>query len=236
MNKEVKLPEGHERRIVEASEMRAIKEDSGKRFIEGYAALFNHRSRLIMDWDGIYFEEIREGAFDNVLGADNLDVLQTFNHSRNKILARFIKENGEVIQSTLELSVDKRGLKYRFEVPNTSLGNDIFEQVDRGDLRESSFVFSVKEESQRWSKTEDGDSLRTIEKFSGLYDTSIVWKGSYSNTDVDVAKRHYENCNGNSCETEGSASQEENSENDEKESQREIAADEMTLQLLKLGK
>lgn len=191
------LPEGAERRVITLSgdlQLRAVSED-GNRFIEGYGALFNHRSRLIMDWEGLYFEELREGAFDNALNADNVDVLMTFNHSRDKILARYTKEKGDVIQNTLQLTTDKRGLRYRFEVPNTTLGNDTFESVKRGDLRESSFVFTVKENDQEWRKTEDGDALRVINSVNSLYDTSIVWKGAYSNTDVEVAKRHFESSN-----------------------------------------
>jgi HK97 family phage prohead protease len=193
--KQDKLPEGHERRFrISDSQMtfeRAFEED-GQRFIEGYAALFNHRSRIISDWDGTYFEEIRTGAFDAVLSADNIDVLHTYNHNPNQMLGRYTKKEGEVTQETLTLTIDEVGLKYRVSVPNTPTGNEVFELVQRGDLNESSFVFSIRSDGQQWTETEDSDSLRIINTFAGLYDTSTVRKGAYSNTDVDVAKRFYQ--------------------------------------------
>jgi HK97 family phage prohead protease len=171
---------------------RAIQEGD-KRFIEGIAARFNHKSRLINDWDGTYFEIIEDRAFDSVLAAPDADVIHTYNHDPNRLLARFTRTNGEVSQNTLELTVDEVGLNYRFEVPNTPTGDEVFELVKRGDLNESSFVFSVRSDGQSWHENSEGELIRTISEFSGLYDTSTVRKGAYSKTDAEVAHRHFEN-------------------------------------------
>ena len=176
-----------EKRIFVDKELRAVKDGDGKRFIEGYGAVFNHESRLIFDWEGEYHETIATGAFDRALASDDLDVLATVNHDNNQILGRFTAGRDN---NTLALSTDDTGLKYRFEVPNTTLGNDTFESIERGDLNESSFVFRVAQEDQEWDFNSDIPT-RTINTVSGLYDVSVVWKGAYSNTDVEVAQRHY---------------------------------------------
>jgi HK97 family phage prohead protease len=187
-----------EKRIVSLdnkTHARAVKDGEGKRFIEGYASVFNQRSKLIWDYDGIYYEEIQPGAFDRALQDPELDVLMVFNHDNNKILARSSKKEGKDVASTLELSVDDTGLKYRFEVPNTTLGNDTFELVNRGDLFESSFRFAVAEGGQHWDTLKDGSYLRTINDIEYLADTSIVYSGAYSNTDIATAKRHLNSYN-----------------------------------------
>lgn len=167
-------------------QLRAHK-DGDKMIVEGYAAVFNHESRLIFDWDGIYNEVIREGAFDNVLKSDKLDVLLTRDHDFGKILGRL---NREQDHATLSLSVDEKGLKYRAELPDTEMARETFALVERGDLSESSFMFSVRDEGQEWDLNGD-EATRYINDVAGLYDTSIVWKGAYSNTDVNTAKRHF---------------------------------------------
>ena len=176
-----------EKRIIVDKELRAVKGDDGKRFIEGYGAVFNKESRLIFDWEGEYHETIAAGAFDRVLQSDDLDVLATYNHDNSQILGRFTAGREK---DTLTLSTDETGLKYRFEVPNTTLGNDIFTLVERKDLNESSFVFRVAQEDQEWDFNSDIPK-RTINAVSGLYDISIVYKGAYATGDLATAERHF---------------------------------------------
>ena len=168
-------------------QLRASKGEDGKMVVDFYASVFNHKSRLIFDWEGIYNEVIREGAFDNVLASDDLDVIFTRDHDNTKILGRLNKESGA---ATLSLSVDKIGLKGRAELPNTELGRETYTLIERGDLNECSFVFAVREEDQEWDFNGD-EAVRYINNVAGLYDTAIVWKGSYSNTDIKTAARHY---------------------------------------------
>lgn len=159
----------------EALQSRAIEED-GKKYIEGYASVFEQRSKLIAEGGKVFNEVIERGAFDEVL-ADSPDVIHTRNHNSDSIM-------GRTVSGTLELSVDDYGLKYRVEVPNVSYANDTYELVKRGDMFENSFIFSVNEEGQSWSRNEAGENLRSIQKVSHLYDVSVVTSGAYANTDV----------------------------------------------------
>ena len=183
MNKELRIFKG-----TEDTKMRASTTEDGKRIVEGYASVFNHESRLIFDYEGEYKEVIRTGAFDDVLGSPTLDVLLNYNHDNTKILARLNHETG---QNTLSLSVDEKGLKYRAELPNTPTGDEVYELISRGDLYENSFAFAIRKEVQECDMTGD-IKIRYINKVAGLYDTSIVWKGAYSATDIEIAQRHYD--------------------------------------------
>ena len=169
----------------ENTKARAISDEDGKRFIEFYGAVFNQESRLIFE-DGLVFREvIGENAFDEALNDKGLDVLATYNHDNTQMLGRLNKMSGA---ATLELTPTEQGLKARVEVPNTTTGNDVYELVQRGDLDEASFVFTVDEDGQEWDFTEE-PAKRTINSVRGLYDVSIVYKGAYAGGDVTTSAR-----------------------------------------------
>lgn len=149
-----------------------FRNDPENRHIEGYGSVFNKRS---LDLGG-FTEMIAPGAFDGVI--ENSDVKCYLDHNPNRgILAR--SRNGE---GSLTLSVDDEGLKYSFDAPHTALGDEVIEGLVRGDYSQSSFAFTVQDES--WTKEEDGRYLRTINKIGGLYDVSIVADPAYPDTSV----------------------------------------------------
>ena len=98
---------------------------------------------------------------------------------------------GRTASGTLKLSVDDTGLIYETELPNTTLGNDVYEMVNRGDFYESSFMFTVNDAKQRWEYNEEEDIwYRYIEEIETLYDCTVCsYRGAYSKTDVEVAER-----------------------------------------------
>ena len=148
----------------------ARNEESESRTVEGYAMLFDTPS------DGLWFDEVIErGALDGVIAKS--DVLAVLNHSVARgVLAR--SRNGE---GSLHLEIDDKGLLYRFEAPRTALGDELLENLRRGEICESSFCFTV--ESDTWIYGEERDS-RTIHKISELFDVSPVYNGAYSATTV----------------------------------------------------
>ena len=120
---------------------------------------------------------IQPGAFDSVLGND---VRAFFNHDPNFLLAR-------TSSGTLRLSTDKKGLKYEFDVPDTTAGRDLLVSMKRGDITQSSFAFQVETDS--WKDTSKGE-IRTIEKVSRLFDVSPVSIPAYPDTnDLAIAQR-----------------------------------------------
>jgi HK97 family phage prohead protease len=83
-------------------------------------------------------------------------------------------------------------LKYSVKVPETQLGRDIIEMVNRGDIDESSFKYSVRKGDHNFKRDENSDLIHTVERISGLYDVSLVVDGAFANTNIAIAKRSLE--------------------------------------------
>lgn len=154
-------------------------ETTASRTIAGYAAKFECWSDPIMGW---FREKIARGAFDD---CDLSDVIMCFNHRDDAILAR-------TISGTLQLSVDDIGLRFSFEAPNTTLGNDMLELVRRGDVSKCSFRFGVMQDEWTYADEQNGLEAdeRTILKFSRVVDVALVVFPAYPNTEASV--RHLE--------------------------------------------
>jgi HK97 family phage prohead protease len=103
-----------------------------------------------------------------------------FNHNIDQPLARAGRG--------LDLEVDEKGLKYRFEVGTQSYAKDLVENIRMGNVSTSSFGFTVKDDS--WEKR-DGINLRTINEVGLLFDVSPTTQGAYPTT--EVALRSMEN-------------------------------------------
>lgn len=150
------------------------------RTIRGYAIVWGVESRLLWGFDGEFVEVIDRSAVDESL-IGSCDVKALFNHYNGDLLARSV--NGE---GTLHLSIDDHGLKFEFDAPNTTVGNDVLELVRRGDLRGCSFAFTCDNEDVTYDRRADGKPLRTVHKIRALYDVSVVVDPAYMQTSVDV--------------------------------------------------
>ena len=160
----------------QVSELRANTES---RTIVGYAAKFEKWSEPIMGW---FKEKIDRDAFSE---CDVTDVIMCFNHNVDSILAR-------TTSGTLSLSTDEEGLRFEFEAPATTLGNDMVELVRRGDISKCSFKFTVEEDEWLYASKENGLEYdeRIIRKIDKLYDVSLVVYPAY--TDTEASLRHLE--------------------------------------------
>lgn len=169
-----------ERRYLPASAGAEIRATKDSRTVEGYAIVFGKESRDFGGWKEI----IDSTALDGVL--DNADVLALLDHNEQRgVLARYTAGSG-----SLALSVDDVGVKYRFEAPKFSVGEELLEGIERGDIRTSSFAFSVAEDGAKWEKQPDDSYIRRITKFRDIYDVSPVYREAYP--DTSVAKRSLE--------------------------------------------
>ena len=102
------------------------------------------------------------------------DVRALINHDPNLILGR--TENG-----TLELSTDERGLKYRVKLGNQQYAKDFYESVKRGDISQSSFAFTIKDQSWNEERT-----VRSVDKVRQLLDVSPVTYPAYAAATVQA--------------------------------------------------
>ena len=142
--------------------------------ITGYAAVFDKMSEDL----GGFREKIRRGAFKKAIGKS--DVRGLFNHDSNYVLGR--QSNG-----TLSLKEDKNGLWMEIEPPDTQIIRDlVIAPIKRGDIREQSFGFIVKED--KWENMDgekkDKPVTRTIIEVDELFDVSPVTFPAYPDTSV----------------------------------------------------
>ena len=159
-----------EKRTMGTIEVREHEEDH--MVLEGYAAVFNVETDL-----GAFREVIRPGAFDDVMDDD---VRALINHDPNLILGR--TGNG-----TLELSTDERGLKYKVKLGDQQYARDFYESVKRGDITQSSFAFTIEEQSFN-----DDRTLRSVDKVRQLLDVSPVTYPAYAAATVQARDQQLE--------------------------------------------
>lgn len=146
------------------------KRDDEKPRIIGHAAVFNSVTDL-----GFFREKVAPGAFTKSIKED--DVRALYNHDSNYVL-------GRNTAGTLILAEDERGLKVEIYPPETQWAKDLLTSIERGDISQMSFGFTVDKESwERGDKNEP--DLRTLEAVK-LWDVSPVTFPAYPETDVAV--------------------------------------------------
>lgn len=178
------------------NQIRRANEES--RLVEGVAIVFNSDSQ-----DLGYFERISPDAI-NQETIDKSDIFCLLNHDDSRgVLAR--SRFGE---GSLTLSIEDDGLHYRFEAPNTQLGDELLSYLSRGEITTSSFAFRVANGGDKWYRDSDGVLRRDINKIERLFDVSPVFQPAYEATNcsrrkldeikendekLDVLKREIEN-------------------------------------------
>lgn len=147
--------------------------ESSARVIAGYGAIFNSWSNPIW-W---FKEQVAPGAFE---GADFSRCIACFNHDVNTVMARYSA-------GTLKLSVDEKGLYFEFEVPNTTIGNDLYENIRLGNISQCSFKFIVEEDEWKYA-LDDSEQFdeRIITKISQVLDVSPVVYPAYEETSLEA--------------------------------------------------
>ena len=145
------------------------------KIIGGIAAVINSVTDL-----GYFEEVIEEGAFDNALSKE-YDIRCLFNHEAELIL-------GRTKASTCNVFVNGDGnLEYTW-IPDyeNPTHMSVVRSIMRGDITQSSFAFTIKE--QKWSESTKYGSMgkRTITMIEDLYDVSPVTYPAYADTEADA--------------------------------------------------
>jgi uncharacterized protein len=143
--------------------------------IGGIAAVINSVTDL-----GYFEEVIERGAFDNALNKE-YDIRCLFNHEAELIL-------GRTKASTCNVFVNADGnLEYTW-IPDyeNPTHMSVVRSIMRGDITQSSFAFTIKE--QKWSESTKYGSMgkRTITMIEDLYDVSPVTYPAYADTEADA--------------------------------------------------
>lgn len=123
------------------------------------------------------WEEILPGYKERILKNAvklNKEVKSFINHDPNQVLST-TKSN-----PALELKDGYKGLKYISPIPPTSYGKDLEVNLERGNIKGSSFAFSVpKDGAKTWE--EDGVYYREINKLL-MYEIGPVTDPAYLKT------------------------------------------------------
>ena len=152
--------------MIEYRSFRIEARESGSRTVSGYGSVFNSQSE-----DLGFIETIDPNAITEET-IKRSDVFATLNHDMDKILARCKYGSG-----SLELKCDDKGLYYRFDAPNTDLGDELLEYLNRGEIDSSSFAFTVKRDE--WKNGDDGKHYRRILEIDQIFDISPVFCPAY---------------------------------------------------------
>ena len=153
-------------------EMRVKADEGESKKIVGYAAKFNSLSEEM--WG--FREQIAPGAFTEALKKS--DVRALFNHDPNYVL-------GRQSAGTVTLTEDDVGLHYEIDPPDTQWARDIVSSIERGDIAESSFAFSMSGGVEEWDDTAT-PAIRTIKSVGNLYDVSPVTYPAYPEATTGV--------------------------------------------------
>ena len=157
-----------------------LAEENGRK-VEGYAIVFNQSSRQLYDRASkkVFTETIDPRAVTKMF-LDEQDIKMLYNHSNDMLLARSTFGVG-----TLAYEIDDYGVKYSFEMPNTSVGNDVLELIRRGDVWGCSFAFTYAKDGVRDEKR-NGQNYRTVIQMASIDDFSIVVDPAYLGTYVST--------------------------------------------------
>lgn len=162
----------------------AAREADGKKYIEGYFAVFNSIYEL---WPGAT-ESVAPTAFD---GALSDDIRCLIDHETRLVL-------GRNIAGTLILRADEHGLWGQVIVNEQDTdAMNLYARVQRGDVSQCSFGFEILDEETEYR--DDGSVHWTIKKVK-LYEVSVVTFPAYQETGVHTRKTEFEQIKQRSAE------------------------------------
>lgn len=138
----------------------------------GHAAVFGQVARLPGHW-----ERLADTAFKRALDDPAVDVRALFNHDPSHLL-------GRTASGTLRVGVDTMGLEFEVDLPNTQLGRDVRELVERGDITGASFGFIPDEDE--WGRGPNGLRMRTHTSVRRLVDVSPVTFPAYEGASTQM--------------------------------------------------
>lgn len=155
------------------NQLRAAKNDDGTTTISGYAVTFNQPSQPIP-----FIEYIDDHALDDV---DFSKTLLLYGHDFNKILAR-------ADSHTLNIKVDQHGLFFTATLADTTLANDVREDIIAGNLKGCSFGFNIAPNGDSWDTDKDGNTIHYVNKISNVAELTITPIPAYTSTSVQVER------------------------------------------------
>ena len=154
------------------------REAGGKRYLEGYFAVFNEPYQVFDGW----IETIERGAFARYL-ASGKDSKVLWNHDSNIVLGS--TENG-----TATLREDETGLWGSVEInEGDQEAVNAYARVSRGDVNGCSFGFEIARQEEWWD--DDGMYRTKITEVDPLYEVSPCTFPAYTATSISARNKEH---------------------------------------------
>lgn len=157
--------------------IRATKNNDDEHVIEGKAIVFNQQSEYMG-----FYEIIKPEAVE---GIDWSKTLLLYDHEFSNILARVDAKN-------LTINVKKDGVYFQATLNNSTLANDVFNDIKSGNVKGCSFGFTIADNGDYWDLTDDGTPLHIVTKIENIPELSLTPIPAYTQTSASVV-RHLEN-------------------------------------------
>ena len=134
-------------------------------------------------WAGAV-ERIMPTAFDATLvDPSGPDVYSTINHDDNLVL-------GRQSAGTLELAKTERGLEYRVRAKDTQRYRELVIDIERGDIPDASFAFSIRRDGATWTEEERDGVMFEVRELQSitLYELGPVTNGAYQASTAEAMR------------------------------------------------
>lgn len=153
-----------------------IREEGGKRYLEGYFAVFNEQYRV---WDG-WVETIERGSFARYLSSGE-DTKVLWNHNNDLVL-------GSTLNGTAVLHEDENGLWGSVEINEQDQDAlNAYARIARGDVDGCSFGFDIASQEEWWDA--DGVYHTRITEVNPLYEVSPCTFPAYKSTSISARNK-----------------------------------------------
>ena len=153
-----------------------LRSENEGRHISGKAISFDTESNDIG-----FIEILHRGCISQEL-IDSSNIVFLYNHDYNQVIARANKGKG-----TLNIDLRDDGVYFDLEVPNTTMGNDLLENIRLGNITQCSFGFRYANEEGAYKDEKIGDVwYRNVYKIGELFDLSAVTYPAYDDTYVNA--------------------------------------------------
>lgn len=145
-----------------------VREKDGQKKLVGMPIVYEKNSEDL----GWFTESIRTGAATNALSKSDPRLL--YGHNSDSLLPLARKSAG-----TLRAIETELGVEIEADPPDTQFARDLIVAIERGDIQDMSFGFTVNNDS--WS-LRDGKEHREIIQFDEIFDFSYVTYPAYNDT------------------------------------------------------
>lgn len=153
-----------------------LRSENEGRHISGKAISFDTESNDIG-----FIEILHRGCITQEL-IDSSNIVFLYNHDYNQVIARANKGKG-----TLNIDLRHDGVYFDLDVPQTTMGNDLLENIRLGNITQCSFGFRYANEEGAYKDEKINDVwYRNVYKIGELFDLSAVTYPAYDDTYVNA--------------------------------------------------